>query len=96
MIDWLRYSRLGRALRYRAVYGWAWLSLQVVALFLTVRAGQLLEALSWPVRIAVLVPVALTLFAIADVVSDKVDERVHPGYAAENAAAEKERRSSRT
>jgi hypothetical protein len=96
MIDWLRYSRLGRAVRYRAVYGWAWLSLQLVAFFLTVRVGHLLWSQPWPVRIAVLIPVGFTLFAIADIVSDKVDERVHPEYAAENAAADKERRSSRT
>lgn len=96
MIDWLRYSRPGRALRYRAVYGWAWLSLQLVAFFLTVRVGVALESLSWPARIAVLIPVGLTLFAIADIVSDKVDERVHPGYAAENATAEEKRRGSRS
>jgi hypothetical protein len=95
MIDWLRYSRLGRALRYRAVYGWGWLSLQLVAFFLTVRVGHFLAPLSWPVRIAVLIPVGFCLFAIVDIVSDKIDERVHPGYAAEN-AAEKKRRSSQT
>jgi hypothetical protein len=93
MSDWLRDSRSGRGLRYRAVFGWGWLSLQLVALFLTVRVGHLLAPLSWPLRIAVLIPVGFALFAIVDIVSDKLDERVHPGYGAEN-AAEKERRSS--
>lgn len=95
MIDWLRDSRVGRALRYRAVYGWAWLSLQLVALFVTVRVGVLLESVTWPVRIAVLIPVGVALFGIADIISDRVDERVYPGYGADNARAREERRGSR-
>lgn len=84
MIAWLRYSRLGRLLRWRAAYGWAWLSLQVVALLVTIRVGELLGSLGWPVRIAPLIPLVLALFGIADIVSDKIDERAHPGYASGN------------
>jgi hypothetical protein len=84
MIEWMRSSRLGHALRWRAVHGWAWLSLQLVALLITIRVGELLGALAWPVRIALLIPVVLVLFGIADIVSDKIDERVQPGYPSQN------------
>ncbi|MGI9098862.1 MAG: hypothetical protein ACR2H2_10290 [Solirubrobacteraceae bacterium] len=76
MTGWLRNSPLGRALRWRALPGWPWLSLQLLALFLTIQVGGLIASLSWPVRIAVLVPVVLVLFGIADIVADKVDERL--------------------
>lgn len=84
MIDWLRNSRLGRALRWRAVYGWAWLSLQLIALLVTIRVGELLGSLSWPLRVVALIPVVLLLFGLADIVSDKVDGRVQQGYDTEN------------
>lgn len=80
MIDWLRNSRLGRALRWRAVYGWAWLSLQLIALLVTIRVGELLGSLSWPLRVVALIPVVLLLFGLADIISDKVDARVQQGY----------------
>jgi hypothetical protein len=60
------------------VYGWAWLSLQLVALLVTIRVGELVGSFSGPVRLAVLAPVVLVLFWIADVVSDKVDARLYP------------------
>jgi hypothetical protein len=60
------------------------MSLQIVALLITIRVGELLGSLAWPVRIALLIPVVLVLFGIADIVSDKVDERVQPGYASQN------------
>jgi hypothetical protein len=65
--------------RWRVLPGWSWLSLQLLVVFLTLRVGGLITSLSWPVRIAVLIPVVLLFFAIADVVADKVDERVEPG-----------------
>jgi uncharacterized membrane protein (DUF2068 family) len=74
--DWLRDSRLGRALRWRALPGWPWLSLQLLALLLTIRVGGLITSFSWPARVALLIPVVLVLFAIADIVADKVDERL--------------------
>jgi hypothetical protein len=74
--DWLRNSRPGRALRWRVLAEWPWLSLQLVALFLTIRVGELTGSLSGPARIAVLIAAALILFGIADIVTDKVDERV--------------------
>jgi hypothetical protein len=76
VIDWLRNSRPGRALRWRALPEWPWLSLQLVALFLTIRVGELTGSLPGPARIAVLIAAALILFGIADIVTDKVDERV--------------------
>ena len=79
MTEWLRTSRVGRALRWRAIPGWSWLSLQILVVFLTLRVGELITSLSWPARVAVLIPVVLLFFAIADVVADKVDERVEPG-----------------
>ena len=84
MTDWLRSSRLGRALRWRALPGWAWLSLQLLALILTVQVGALITSLSWPARIAVLIPVVLILFGIADIVADKVDERLEAMPAGED------------
>jgi uncharacterized membrane protein (DUF2068 family) len=81
---WLRTSRLGRTLRWRASPGWPWLSLQLLALFLTIRVGELVATLSWPSRIAVLIPVVLVLFGIADIVADKVDERVEAMPASEH------------
>lgn len=84
MIEWLRNSRLGRALRWRAVYGWAWLSLQLIALLVTIRVGELLGSLSWPLRVVALIPVVLLLFGLADIISDKVDARVQQGYDTEN------------
>jgi hypothetical protein len=84
MTDWLRNSRLGRALRWRVLPGWAWLSLQLLALFLTIRVGHLIASLPWPARIAVLIPVVLILFGIADAVADKVDERVNAQPASEH------------
>jgi hypothetical protein len=74
--NWLLFSRPGRALRWRAVRGWAWLSLQLVAFFITTRVGHLVGSFEWPLRIAVLVPVVLVLFGIADIVSDRVDDRL--------------------
>ena len=76
MTDWLRTSRLGRALRWRVLDEWPWLSLQLLALFLTTRVGHLITSLSWPARLAVLIPVVLVLFGIADVVADGVDEHL--------------------
>jgi hypothetical protein len=86
--EWLLVSRLGRALRWRAVHGWAWLSLQLVAFFLTTRVGHLVGSLEWPLRIAVLIPVVLVLFGIADVVSDAVDSRLCCEDASAGGAAE--------
>jgi hypothetical protein len=80
---WLRTSRLGRTRRWRALPGWPWLSLQLLASFLTIRVGELIAPLSWPGRIAVLIPVVLVLFGIADIVADKVDERVEAMPASE-------------
>lgn len=94
MTDWLRYSRLGRALRYRAAYGWAWLSLQVLVLLVCIRIGVLLGPISWPIRVVLLAPLVVGLYWIADVVSDKVDDLVYPGYAAQNAADDQHRPSS--
>jgi hypothetical protein len=74
--QWLRSSKLGRALRWRLWSGWPWLSLQLLALWLTIQVGVLLGSLSLPVRLVALLPVALVLFGIADVVADKVDERL--------------------
>jgi len=82
--DWLRNSRLGRALRWRVLPGWSWLSLQLLALFLTIQVGGLITSLAWPVRIAVLIPVVLVLFGIADIVADKVDERLETEPASEH------------
>jgi hypothetical protein len=76
LLNWLRDSRWGRALGWRAVYGWAWLSLQLLALLVTIRVGELVGSFTGPVRLAVLAPVVLVLFWIADVVSDRVDARV--------------------
>lgn len=69
-------SRIGRAPRWRARPGWAWLSLQLLAGFLTLRVGELIQSYSLPTRLAMLLPVVLVLFLLADYVSDKVDERV--------------------
>jgi hypothetical protein len=74
--EWLRTSKLGRALRWRLWSGWPWLSLQLLAFWLTIQVGVLLGSLSLPVRLALLLPVVLVLFGIADVVADKVDERL--------------------
>jgi hypothetical protein len=76
MAEWLRSSKLGRALRWRLWSGWPWLSLQLLALWLTIQTGVLLGSLSWPARVAVLLPVVLVLFGIADIVADKVDQYV--------------------
>lgn len=84
MTDWLRNSRLGRALRWRALPGWAWLSLQLLALFLTIRIGEMITSLSWPARIAVLLAVVLILFGIADIVADKVDEQLESPHTSEH------------
>jgi hypothetical protein len=67
---------MGRVLRWRLVSGWPWLSLQLIALILTAQVGGLIDGLSWPARIAVLIPVVLVLFGVADIVADKVDARV--------------------
>jgi hypothetical protein len=58
------------------VSGWPWLSLQLIALILTAQIGGLIGDLSWPARIAVLIPVVLVLFGLADVIADKVDDRL--------------------
>jgi hypothetical protein len=83
MTGWLRDARLGRALRWRLVSDWPWLSLQLLAFWLTIKIATLLESLSWPARVAVLIPVALVLFGIADVVADRVDARVEAAPASE-------------
>ena len=85
LLNWLRDSRLGRALRWRAVYGWAWLSLQIVALLVTIRVGELVGSFSVLARLAILAPVVLVLFWIADVVSDKVDARLYAQCAVDGA-----------
>jgi hypothetical protein len=85
--NWLRHSRLGRALRWRAIPEWSWLSLQLLALILTTKVGHLVWSLSWPARVAVLLPVVLVLFAIADVVADTVDGHVDAAAAAEHGPA---------
>jgi hypothetical protein len=53
-------------------------------LILTVQVGTLITSLSWPARIAVLIPVVLILFGIADIVADKVDERLEATPAGED------------
>ncbi len=54
---------------------WPWLSLQVVALWLVIQTGTLLDV-SWMVRAPVLLVLAFIALEIAGYVSDAVDDRL--------------------
>ncbi len=75
MIDQMLHTRFGRGLRWRVLPEWPWLSLQVVALWLVIQTGTLLDV-SWMVRAPVLLVLAFIALEIAGYVSDAVDDRL--------------------